>query len=170
MFLINKKKSCIPPLFYNKKFISNFRDKAELFNNFLAQQCTLIDNTSEISAALNIKTTKTLSSIPVTRANVAKMIKNFDANKAHGHAIISIRTLKLCGESVLPPLELTFKSCLEFGTPISFHPICEKIFERLPYNKMFQYFIEDNLISHKRSPFKRGDSCINQMLSTTRGI
>ena len=54
---------------------SNFRGKAELFSNFLAQQCTLMDNASEIPSTLNIKTAKTLSSIPVTRADIAKIIK-----------------------------------------------------------------------------------------------
>ena len=37
-FLINKKIPYIPPLFHNNKFISNFRDKAEQFNNFFGQQ------------------------------------------------------------------------------------------------------------------------------------
>ena len=44
----NKKMSCIPLLFHNNKLISNFGDKGELFNNFPAKQCTLIDNESEI--------------------------------------------------------------------------------------------------------------------------
>ena len=109
-FLINKKIPCIPPLFRNNKFISNFMDKAELFNNFFAQQS--INNSSEISSTLNTKTTKTLSSILVTRADIVKIIKNLDPNKAHGHDIISIQMIKLCGDSVLPPLDLIFKSCL----------------------------------------------------------
>ena len=94
-------------------FFRNFRDKAELFNNFFAQQRTLIDNASEIPATRNIKSTKTLSSIPVTRADIDKVIKSLDPKKAHGHDMISIRVLKLCGDSVLPSLELIFKSCLE---------------------------------------------------------
>ena len=52
-----------------------------------------------------------LSSIQVTRAHFAKIIKNLDPNKAHGHDKISIGMLKLCGESVLPPLELILKCC-----------------------------------------------------------
>ena len=71
-FLNNKKIAWIPPLFHNKKFISNFRDKAELFNNFFEKQGALIENVSEIPATLNIKTTKTLSSVPVNRADIAK--------------------------------------------------------------------------------------------------
>ena len=33
-------------------------------------------------------------------------------------------------------------------------------------NKIFEYFIENYLISHNQLGFKRGDSCINQLLST----
>ena len=109
-----KKIPCISPLFHNNTFISNFREKGELFNTFFAQQCNLISNASKIYARLNIKTTKTLSSIPVTRADIAKIIKNFDPNKAHGHDMISIRMPKLCCESVLPLLELIFKSCVKW--------------------------------------------------------
>ena len=115
-FLISQKIPCIPPLFHNNKFISNFRDKVEVFNNFLSQQCTLIDSAIEIPARLNIKTIKTLSSIPITRADIAKIIKSLDPDKAHGHDMISIWMLKLCGDSTLPPLEFNFKSCLESGT------------------------------------------------------
>ena len=49
---------CIPPLFHNIKFISNFSDNAELFSNFFAEQYTLSSNVSEIHVRLNIKTTK----------------------------------------------------------------------------------------------------------------
>ena len=147
-------------------------------------------------ASLNIKTTKVISSIPVTRADFAKIIRHLDSNKAHGHDIITIRMLKLCGDPVLPPLELIFKSCLGSRTfssewkkenvvPVqkkgnklslkNYHPtslllICGKIFERLIYNKMFEYFIENYLISQNQSGFKPGDSCINQLPSIANEI
>ena len=38
------------------------------------------------------------------------------------------------------------------------------------YNKMFEYFNENDLISHNQSGFKPGDSSINQLLSVTIGI
>ena len=44
-------------------------------------------------------------------------------------------------------------------------PICGKIFERLIYNNLFEYFIENDLISQNQSGFKSGDSCINQLIS-----
>ena len=41
-FLKNKKIPCIRPLFHQNRYISKYRDKAELFNNFFANQCSLI--------------------------------------------------------------------------------------------------------------------------------
>ena len=40
------------------------------------------------------KNNQALSSIPVTRADIAKIIQNLDPNKAHGHDMISILMLK----------------------------------------------------------------------------
>ena len=110
--------------------------------------------------------------------------------------MLSIRMLKLCGESIYKPLNLIFKSCLETGQfpsdwkkanvvpvfkkgdkqllknyrPISLLPIIGKIFERLLYNQMFEFFIRNDLISQNQSGFKPGDSCINQLLAITHEI
>ena len=35
---------------------------------------------------------------------------------------------------------------------------------------MFEFFIENNLIPKNQSGFRRGDSCINQLLSITHDI
>ena len=51
--------------------------------------------------------------------------------------------------------------------PISLLPICGKIFEKLIFNEMFKFFIENKLISPNQSGFKPGDSCINQPLTIT---
>ena len=93
-------------------------------------------------------------------------------------------------------LELIFKSCLENGKfpndwkkanvvpvhkrnnkqlienyrPISLLPVCGKILERVIYNKMFEFFTENELISHNQSGFKPGDSCISQLLCITHNI
>ena len=49
--------------------------------------------------------------------------------------------------------------------PISLLSIAGKTFERLLYDRMFQFLIENNLISKNQSRFRPGDSCINQLLS-----
>ena len=42
---------------------------------------------------------------------------------------------------------------------------CGKIFERLLYDRVFEFFIENNLISNYQSGFRPGDSCIKQFFS-----
>ena len=49
-------------------------------------------------------------------------------------------------------------------------PICGNIFARLIYNSLFEFFIDNELISSNQSGFKPGDSCINQLLSITHEI
>ena len=45
-----------------------------------------------------------------------------------------------------------------------------KFFERLIYNNLFEYFIENDLTSQNQSGFKPGDSCINRLISITHEI
>ena len=137
-----------------------------------------------------------LSSVNFSQDDIAKIIQNLDPNKAHGHDNISIRMLKICGSSIYKPLEMIFKQCIETGVfpsewkkanivpihkkgdkqtlenyrPVSLLPICGKILERLMFNEMFNFFIENKLISSNQSGFKPGDSCINQLLSITHEI
>ena len=49
-------------------------------------------------------------------------------------------------------------------------PIAGKIFERILYNNMFDFFTKNDLISHNQSGFKPDDSCINELLSITHEI
>ena len=54
--------------------------------------------------------------------------------------------------------------------PVSLLSICSKIFERIIYNNMLKYFLDNNLITPKQSGFRPGGSCINQLLSITHDI
>ena len=62
------------------------------------------------------------------------------------------------------------KQSLANYRPVSLPPICAKIFERLLYNVMFDFFLTNHLISTNQSGFKPEDSYINQLLSITHGI
>ena len=192
----NKKIPCIPPILHENSFVKNFKEKAKLFNSFFAKQCSIIDNGSEIPSFLHPKTRKSLSNITFTEKDIEKIIQNLDSNKAHGHDMISIRMLKICGKSIIKPLLMIYKKCLEKGRfanewkkanvvpvhkkndkqllknyrPISLLPICGKVLERLLYNSMFEFFIQNDLITPNQSDFKIGDSCINQLISITHEI
>ena len=54
--------------------------------------------------------------------------------------------------------------------PVSLLLICGKVLGWLLYNKMFSFFIENDLIPQNQSGFKSGDSRINQLLSITHEI
>ena len=105
--------------------------------------------------------------------DILQVINIQDSNKAHGHDMISICILKICGEAICRPLHKIFKTCLNIGTfpsewkkgnvvpilnkndkqnvknyrPISLLPICCKILERIIYNVMYNFLSDINLFS-----------------------
>ena len=118
-FLNNKKIPCIPPLFYQNRYITKYKDKAELFNKVFASQCYLINNSSVLPSLLFKRTENVVSSIDFGSDDIAKLIHNLDPNKAHGHDIISICMLKICSNSIYKPPQLIFQSCIENGEFLS---------------------------------------------------
>ena len=42
--LNDKKVPCIPPIFLNNKFVTDFSKKADLVNSFFAKHCSIIEN------------------------------------------------------------------------------------------------------------------------------
>ena len=92
----NKKITYIPPIFHKNRFVTNFKEKAELFNSFFAKQCSIIDNSSENLSFLHPKTNQSLSNITFTEKDIEKVTQNLDSNKTHRHEMISIRMLKIC--------------------------------------------------------------------------
>ena len=115
IFLNIRKIPVIPPLFHNNKFVTEFKEKAELFNSFFAKQCSLIKNGSKRPPRLHFLTEKRLSTVKFVSNDILKIIQNLNPNKAHGHHKISIRMLKICGDSLYRPLELIFNDCLANG-------------------------------------------------------
>ena len=95
--------------------------------------------------------------------------------------------MNVCGPSIYKSLQIIFNQCLETGVfpsewkqsnivpihkkrdkqmlqnyrPVSLLPICGKILERLMFKEMFEFFIENKLISFSQPGFKPGDFCIN---------
>ena len=61
------------------------------------------------------KTDKSISTVTFTSDDIATLIENLDPNKAHGHDMISIYMLKLCGKPICKPLDIIFQSCIKHG-------------------------------------------------------
>ena len=72
--------------------------------------------------------------------------------------------------NVVPAHNKSDKQILKNYRPVSLLSICGKVFERLINNSLFEYFIENNLISPNQSGFKPGDSCTNQLISIMHEI
>ena len=156
----------------------------------------MISNSSELPLNLHYATEKRLNTLRFSNNDIEKIIQNLDPNKAHGYDKISIRMIKICDKSICKPLQLIFSQCIGTGSfplewketnvvpvhkkgnkqclknyrPVSLLPICGKILERLIFNEMFRFFVENNLISSNQSGFKPGDSSINQRLSISHEI
>ena len=47
-FLNNKKIPCVPPLYHDDKFVCDFKEKSKIFNNYFAQQWSMINNNSTV--------------------------------------------------------------------------------------------------------------------------
>ena len=86
-----------------------------MFNNFFADQCSILKNKSELLTTLSKKMHESLTTINFSINDTLKIIRNLDLNKAHGHDMISIRMVKICDDSICKPLKLMFQSCLESG-------------------------------------------------------
>ena len=113
-FLNNKEIPAIPPLLLNGEIISNFSQKASIFNKFFASQCTPLQNSSSLPT-FYLRTDETLSSLNVNDDDIFAIIKNLNPNKSHGWDNISIRMIKLCGKSMVYPLKLIFEASLQGG-------------------------------------------------------
>ena len=55
MLLNNNKIPCIHPSFYQEKYVTDFKKKAELFNSFFAKQYSIIQNSGKLPLTLNKK-------------------------------------------------------------------------------------------------------------------
>ena len=89
-FLNNTKIPCIPPLFHENIFVTNFKEKAEVFNTFFANQYTLMNNSNVLPNNLAKLTNKSLDSVNFSTDDISKIINNLDPSIAHDHDMLSI--------------------------------------------------------------------------------
>ena len=111
-FLNNTKVPIIPPLFYENEFVTDFKKKAERFNSFLAEQCSLKSNDNKLLSRLHYFTEECLSTTKFSSNDKFDIIQQLNPNKAHSDDMINIRMLKIFGKSICRPLELIFNECI----------------------------------------------------------
>ena len=76
IFLNNKKIPIIPPLYHKNEFVIDFKKKAELFNSFFLDQCSLINQSSELPSKLEYLTQSHLLLINFSMDDIAKIVQN----------------------------------------------------------------------------------------------
>ena len=195
-FYNDKKIPIIPPLLIDDKFVTDIQMKANIFNKFFADKCTPLKNNSVLPKSQIFLTQSRLSTLDFNEEELIKIIRNLNVHKAHGHDDISIGMIKMCDKSILKPLILLFenstkssyypdtrkksnivpvhkkndKQLLTSHRPISLLPIFGKIFEKIIFNRIYNFLSEKNLLNHNQSGFRPSDSCVNQLLSITHEI
>ena len=195
-FYNDKKIPLIPPLLVDDKFVTDIQKKANVFNKFFAEQCTPLNNNSSLPVNQLFLTHSRLMSLDFDEDELLLIIRALNINKAHGHDDISIRMIKICDKSLIKPLMLIFKKSIRSSyypdiwkksnviplhkkndkrlvnnyRPISLLPVFGKIFEKIIFNKIYNYLSKQNLLDPNQSGFRQSDSCINQLLAITHEI
>ena len=98
--------------------MTDFKEKAELFNSHFATQCSLVNNSSQLFSHIQYLPDNRLSCVSFSNDKITKVINNLNPNKAHGQDNISIRMLKVCGPSIYTPLEIICNQYLEIDVTL----------------------------------------------------
>ena len=75
---------------------------------------------------------------------------------------------QMIGKKVM--LSHDIKILIKNYRPISLLPIFSKIFERLTYNSLYNYFVQNKLFTECQSGVMPSDSCASQLLSIIHKI
>ena len=178
------------------KFVTDIQTKANIFNKFFADQCTSLKNGSVLPKNQIFLTQSRICTLDFNEEELMKIIRNLKVHKAHGQDDISIRMIKICDKSILKPLILLFENSMKSSyypdiwkrsniipvhkkndkqlvnnyRSISLLPIFGKIFEKIIFNRIYNFLSEENLLNNNQSGFRPSDSCVNQLLSITHEI
>ena len=92
--VLNKAKvPLIPPIPENGIFITDFTEKAQLFNDYFILQCTTIGTDSEIPADSPV-TAPLINDFIISEDRILNIIRSLNPNKAHAWDDISVRMIK----------------------------------------------------------------------------
>ena len=179
-FLNKTKIPRIPPLFLGGSFIVCCKEKAKIFNDHFAKQCTPFD-TPSVLPPLKYHTSNRLSHFGITITDIKDLIKLLKSNKAHGHDDVSVKMIQLCGDEICLPLLIIFQNVLDTGiypsqwklanvTPVHKQKDTQTVGNYRPMNALcskilYNFLVKNNLITKHQSDFRPGESCGNQLLS-----
>ena len=106
-FYNGRKIPLIPPILKGNKCVSDFKDKANYFNEFFSLQCSLVVNSSVLPDKPYV-TASSVESVTISGSDILKIIRSLDINKAHGYDDISVRMMKICDDAIVESFENAF--------------------------------------------------------------
>ena len=113
--ITNKRKlTKIPPIIDNNTYVSNFQQKANIFNDYFANQCKIFENSSTLPE-VTLNTNASIYHAKITINNIVGIISKMSSKKAGGYDGISVTMLQLCATEVAKPLKTIFEKCLNTG-------------------------------------------------------
>ena len=102
----------------DNKFVTDIKTTANIFNEYFAEQCTYLKNSSVLPFNQRFLTQSRLTSLDFNEEEILKIIRALNIHKARGHDDISIRIIKICDKSLLKPLILLFQN----SAKLSYYP------------------------------------------------
>ena len=187
-FLNCKSDSDIPILNHDNNQYTSPEDKANIFNTFFTAQSNVDD--SHASLPPDQPTSFSLDSINISTEDVRDVLKLLDPGKACGPDLINPRLLKegadilsekLCPifnnslsssrfpdswklANVIPVFKKDDKTKVNNYRPISLLSCLGKVFEKCIFKHIFNFLIENQILTNLQSGFIPGDSAAFQLL------
>ena len=181
----------IPPIEINNKIVTDDQEKAELFNEFFATASSVDDkNASLPNQGRVFLMGNNLNDIIVTEKEVSDQIKLLDSNKSYGPDGISPLFIKEGGNKITTLLCQLFNKSLSTGKfpnewkkanvipihkkdlttsvknyrPVSLLSVISKVFERIVFKHIYNFFKENFILNSYQSGFQSGMSTVTQLL------
>ena len=181
--------SSVPLLHVDGKILETDLEKATALNNYFASQST-VDDANRTLPPTNPTNYPALESISVSDQEIMDVLQSLDVSKSCGPDLINSRLLKEGAQHLQIPLKHLFNFSLnqcEFPaawkranlTPIhkknekilpnNYRPVSllsnvGKSLERCVHKHIYNYVIDNNLVTPFQSGFTRNDSTTNQLI------
>lgn len=187
-FISPQTQTTIPSLQSDNGLVDEEVDKANLLNNFFCIQTHLDDSNVDIPVLHNLSDNY-LSNINIAAIEVEEILSSLPLGKAVGPDGVNNRILRELSSELSSPLSALFNHSLQSGKmptswkeanvcpifksgdhsltsnyrPISLLNTVNKVFEKVIFKHLYNFFRENNTISSYQSGFMPGDSTSNQL-------
>ncbi|MCG8048301.1 MAG: reverse transcriptase family protein [Candidatus Thiodiazotropha endolucinida] len=186
---IDRTTESIPQLIHNNQQIENDQEKADVLNTYFIAQSQLRDANTNLPEIQQPPYEK-LHTIDITSSDIRDILRALNVSKASGPDLISPRLLKEGADQLCEPLSQFFSRLIHSGrfpqawklanvTPVfkkgdkqlpnNYRPISllsglGKTMERLVHKHVYNYCIQNNILTASQSGFIQGDSTTYQLL------